>query len=92
MSDGQSRRSFLTDVLVRAAGGWLLLTGVGFSTSSCGGVSKYGGPPDDSADTGEPVEKYGGPPGEDASTVMKYGGPSRRGRWRPEVRRSSSWR
>lgn len=63
MAEKKSRRSFLADVLVRAAGGVVLLSG--FGVSGCGTATKYGGP----------VEKYGGPPEEDAGTAVKYGGP-----------------
>lgn len=64
MAEKKTRRSFLADVLVRAAGGVVLV--FGFGASGCGTATKYGGP----------VEKYGGPPEEDAGTVVKYGGPA----------------
>ncbi|HEY3452600.1 MAG TPA: hypothetical protein VGK67_40020 [Myxococcales bacterium] len=71
MTEKKTRRSFLSDVLIRAAGGVLLLSG--FGSSGCGTpTTKYGGPPEE--DAGTTVAKYGGPV-EDAGMVAKYGGP-----------------
>ncbi|MBI5547915.1 MAG: hypothetical protein HY901_28875 [Deltaproteobacteria bacterium] len=75
MAKIHSRRSFLTDVLTKAAGGWILLGGASsFVAAACGMETKYGGPVPPGEDGG-PVAKYGGPPGEDAGQVAKYGGP-----------------
>lgn len=81
MSERQTRRSFLTKLLTRVAGGWLLLAGGAGLASGCGEATKYGGPPDLlDEDAGEPVAKYGGPVedagvDEEADAAVKYGGP-----------------
>jgi len=77
MSKARTRRSFLVELMNKAASVWILLLGGTALSASCGEKdtpgpdAAYGGPFRNDA-------AYGGPPGEDAGPPMvdaAYGGP-----------------
>ena len=72
MEPTTTRRSFMVELMNRAAGAWIILTGLfagAAVASSCGTPEPaYGGPPMLDA-------AYGGPPGQDAGRDSSMPGP-----------------
>ncbi len=91
MSEGQTRRSFLVELMNKAAGVWVLLLGGSALSTGCGekdtpapdaadggpflNDAAYGGPPSEDARAPMPDAAYGGPWGEDAGTEQDASDP-----------------